>query len=124
MNQTTTLTIDDIAKNPEYGVQLLCQDDWKDHLGSLVSSRAACLSMLRSWLHEKHSAEETERILGPLYDKVSKVEAFTSIYESRALFGWWLRQQSISEPLASMASWSETQSADFLLRFKCFQGEL
>lgn len=124
MSLTTTLTIDDIAKNPEYGVQLLCQDDWKDHLGSLVSSRAACLSMLRSWLHEKHSAEETERILGPLYDKVSKVEAFTSIYESRALFGWWLRQQSISEPLASMASWSETNAAQFLLSFKCLQVEL
>ena len=124
MNQTTTLTIDDIAKNPEDGVQLLCQDDWKDHLGSLVSSRAACLSMLQTWLNEQHSAEETERILGPLYDKVSSVEAFTLIYEARALFGWWLRQQSTPGPLSTMASWSETQSADFLLRFKCFQGEL
>ena len=119
-----SLTIDDIAKNPEQGVQILCQDDWKDHLGSLVSSRAACLSMLRTWLNEQHSAEETERILGPLYDKVSSFEAFTSIYDARALFGWWLRQQSTPGPLSTMASWSESTSAEFLLSFKCFQAVL
>lgn len=47
--------------------------------------------MLRTWLNEQHSAEESERILGPLYDKVSSVEAFTLIYEARASFwggGW------------------------------------
>ena len=80
--------------------------------------------MLRCWLNEKHTDEETEQILGPLYDKVSKVEAFTSIYETRALFGWWVRQQSLPEPLSSMASWSEMNAAQFLLSFKCFQAEL